>query len=127
MNASLLTPGMSVGARVVRQVVDTYETVWEGRVARGTRRVRAVTFTDGSTARYAPDQEVGADGYVEKLPGGPVRSKLANSATRVRAHSGRWEGESGRLGELRTWQHDQLVRMTGWDAASVNGRVGVTA
>lgn len=128
MDASTLRPGMCVGGRTVRQAIDTFTTRWVRRngrsVAAGTQRVRRVTFADGTTVDYSHGTPVNATGYADKLPAGPVASKLANNATRIRASDSRWAGESGRLGELRTRELDLISRTNMYDAGRVNGTVG---
>lgn len=131
MDASTLRAGTYVDGKRIRQAIDTHETVWERRKGRtvptGTQPVRRVTFVDGTTATYALVGVIPQPKPSRPVPGAPtaLRSKLANSAMRVRASDPRWAGESGVLGDLRTYDVDLLSRTNMYDQGRVNGTVGV--
>src|ERR1043165_8654460 len=110
MDVSEIRPGIVVDGRRVVSVRDSHEVVWGRRggrnVAMGTQAVRLVRLAgESKDRRFVIGKSVTVSGYAERLPSGPVPSKVGHRR-RTGANDGHWRGESGKLGELRTWQHD---------------------
>jgi hypothetical protein len=121
--------GTVIGAQAVIRTTPGTETLWRktsrnrAAVPAGVRRVVTALYADGTSATFGADDQVTASGYVDILPAGHVASKLANNATRVRAHHGKWRGET--VHGMRTSDHDLIAKTNMYDSGRVNGTVGV--
>lgn len=85
---------------------------------------RIVTFRNGVTKAYPLDSEIDVKGWAEPLPAGGVESKHVKTPNKVKASSGRWQGES--VHGMSTRQHDLLAKTNMYDVGRVNGSVGAS-
>jgi hypothetical protein len=122
--------GTVIGGQEVIATTPGTETVWHkvnrnrAAVPAGVRHTVTVLYAAGASATFGMDERVNASGYVDSLPAGRVASKLANNATRVRAHHGKWRGET--VHGMRTAEHDLIAGTNMYDYGRVNGTVGAT-
>ncbi|TDC01140.1 hypothetical protein E1091_03475 [Micromonospora fluostatini] len=107
MKAGKLRPGMRVFGRQIKMVTP-FIMSGAGWESTGQQWV-TVNFGDGDAIDFAAEENVKVDGYVERLPAGPVRKPAVSEHHRVRVSDGRWAGEAG------GWRIDQISRMAAWD------------
>jgi len=123
MKAASIRRGMVIGGRTVATATDGVGTFTAVK-STWSAPARIVTFADGGRAHFELGTDVDAAGWADPLPAGGVASKHVKTPTKVRAHDGRWRGESVRGMTVRA--HDMIARTNMFDVGRVNGTVGAS-